>query len=51
MMLVYGSVICNVGTLYRMRYGYITVLVALGIAGLLAFIDQLVVWKKRKRRK
>lgn len=41
MMLVYGLVICNVGTLYRMRYGYITILVALGIAGFIILLDQL----------
>jgi hypothetical protein len=40
MMLIYGLVICNVGTLYRMRYGYITILVALGIAGFIVFLEK-----------
>lgn len=36
MMLVYGLVVANVGTLYRMRYGYMMTLVALGVAAGLA---------------
>lgn len=32
-LLVYGIVFANVGTLYRMRYGFLMVLVALGLAG------------------
>jgi len=43
MMLVYGLVICNIGTLYRMRYVYITTLVAFGIAGFFAFLEQLAI--------
>jgi hypothetical protein len=43
MMLVYGLVVANVGTLYRMRYGYIMTLVALAIAGVLAF------WEDRRQ--
>jgi hypothetical protein len=30
--------VCNVGTLYRMRYGFLMIMVALGIAGLGAMI-------------
>jgi len=41
MMLVYGLVVCNIGSLYRMRYVYITILVALGIAGFIALLEQL----------
>jgi hypothetical protein len=46
-MLVYGLVVCNVGTLYRMRYLYITILIALGIAGFSAFLEQ----RRMKREK
>lgn len=35
MLLVDGAVITNVGTLYRLRYGFLMLLVALGIAGAL----------------
>ena len=45
MMLVYGLVVCNIGTLYRMRYVYITTLVALGIAGFISLLDQLTIRK------
>lgn len=38
MLFVYGLVVCNVGSLYRMRYVYLTTLVALGIAGFMAFL-------------
>jgi hypothetical protein len=41
MMLVYGLVICNIGTLYRMRYGYITTFAALGIAGFIILLEKL----------
>jgi len=34
MMIIYGLTISNIGTLYRMRYGYIMMMVALGLAGL-----------------
>ena len=44
MMLIYGLVVANVGTLYRFRYGFIMTLVALGIAGGLAF------WEERKKK-
>lgn len=47
MMLIYGLVICNIGTLYRMRYPYITTLTALGIAGFMVFLDNL---KAKKRQ-
>ncbi|MHB8171594.1 MAG: hypothetical protein ACYDG6_08635 [Thermincolia bacterium] len=40
MMLIYGLVVPNIGTLYRWRYGYIMMLVALGIAGCI------IVWQK-----
>lgn len=46
-MLVYGLVVCNIGTLYRMRYGFITILVALGIAGFFAFLEQLAAMKRK----
>ena len=41
MLLVYGLVICNIGTLYRMRYIYMMTLVALGIAGSIVLFEQL----------
>ena len=47
MTIVYGLVVCNVGSLYRMRYGYITILVALGIAGFITLVERL---KKRGAR-
>jgi hypothetical protein len=40
-MLIYGLIVCNVGTLYRMRYLYITILAALGIAGFFALLDRI----------
>jgi len=46
MMLVYGLVVANVGTLYRFRYGFIMTLVALGIAGVLSSREP-----RRKRAK
>jgi len=36
MMLIYAICICNVGTLYRVRYGYLMTLVGIGIAGIFA---------------
>jgi hypothetical protein len=48
MMFIYGLVVCNIGTLYRMRYLYITILVALGIAGFMAFLEDLKIKKKIK---
>ena len=38
MLSVLGLTICNVGTLYRMRYGFLMMTAALGIAGLGAMI-------------
>ena len=40
-MLVYGLVVCNIGSLYRMRYVYIMVLVALGVAGFIVFLNDI----------
>ncbi|MDD5174199.1 MAG: hypothetical protein PHV48_05185 [Candidatus Omnitrophica bacterium] len=48
MMLIYGLVVSNVGSLYRMRYPYLTILVALGIAGFIAFIEDLKVKRNIK---
>jgi hypothetical protein len=36
MMLIYAIGICNVGTLYRIRYGYLMTLVGIGVAGIFA---------------
>lgn len=36
-MLAYGIVVCNIGTLYRLRYGFLMVLVAFGLAGAFEF--------------
>ncbi len=47
MMLVYGLVVCNIGTLYRMRYVYITTLAALGIAGFITFLENLKINKRQ----
>lgn len=46
LLLAHAMVVCNIGTLYRMRYVYITTLAALGIAGFMAFLDGLK-FKKR----
>jgi hypothetical protein len=43
---VFSTAIANVGTLYRMRYGYLMLLVALGIAGALAAWQG---WRARRR--
>ncbi|MFA4933744.1 MAG: hypothetical protein WC574_04875 [Candidatus Omnitrophota bacterium] len=40
-MLMHGLVVCNVGSLYRMRYPYIMTLVSLGIAGFIVFLDDI----------
>lgn len=40
-LLINGLILCNVGTLYRMRYPFITTLVALGLAGFFTFLNQL----------
>jgi len=45
-MLVYGLLIPNAGTLYRNRYGFIMMLVAIGLMGLYAFWQEL--QKKRQ---
>ena len=47
MMLIYGLVICNIGTLYRMRYVYIMTLLGLGIAGFFVFLDKLIIRRKQ----
>jgi len=39
MILTYALVVVNIGTLTRMRYGFIMILVAFGIAGLLELIN------------
>jgi hypothetical protein len=46
---IYGLILCNIGTLYRMRYPFITTLVALGLAGFFAFLDQLRIRKNNYR--
>ncbi|TCS73730.1 hypothetical protein [Effusibacillus lacus] len=38
MILIYSYTIPNVGTLYRMRYGFLMLIAAVGFAGLLSFI-------------
>lgn len=38
-MLVYAMAVINIGTLYRLRYGFLMTLVALGCAGTLKFLD------------
>lgn len=50
-MLIYGLAVCNIGTLYRMRYAYITTLVALGIAGFITLLEKIKIkreyWKNK----
>jgi len=41
MMVIYGLVVCNIGSLYRMRYVYIMMLVALGLAGFFALTERI----------
>lgn len=44
-LIVYGLVVCNMGTLYRMRFGFLQVLIALGfVSGLqrLSFVSRVV---------
>lgn len=41
MMVNYGLIVCNIGSLYRMRYPYITTVVALGMAGFIALLERL----------
>jgi general stress protein CsbA len=46
MMLIYGLVVANVGTLYRFRYGFLMTIVAVDLAAGFSFIQQ---WKSRKK--
>ena len=46
MMLIYGLVIANVGTVYRFRYGFLMTIVAVDLAAGISFIQQ---WKSRKK--
>jgi hypothetical protein len=46
MMLVYGLVVANVGTLYRFRYGFLMTIVGVDLAAGFTFIQQ---WKSRKK--
>jgi len=39
--LLYGFVVINIGTLYRIRYGFIMPFVAFGVLGLISFIENL----------
>jgi len=48
MMVAYGSVIANEGSLYRVRYGFLMTLVALGIAGGLSAYQR---WNYKSRAK
>ena len=36
MLVIHGLVVLNIGTLYRMRFGYLMTLVALGVSGLIS---------------
>ena len=45
MMLTYGLVVCNIGSLYRLRYVYITTLAAVGIAGFIAFFEDIKIFE------
>lgn len=48
MVLIYAVAIPNIGTLYRLRYGYLMTLVALGIAGFFAVREAW--WLSRERQ-
>ncbi|MBT8369310.1 MAG: hypothetical protein KJP23_31850 [Deltaproteobacteria bacterium] len=48
-MLVYAMAVINIGSLYRMRYGFLTVLVALGCAGTLKFLGDRGIWYAKKK--
>ena len=48
MMFMYAVTISNVGTLYRVRYGYLMTLVALGIASICAAWEALYFSRKQK---
>jgi hypothetical protein len=41
MILLLSLIVCNIGTLYRMRYGYIMILMALSIAGFIKLCEKL----------
>ncbi len=41
MLFLYGLVICNIGTLYRMRYHCVATIAALGIAGFIILLEQI----------
>lgn len=41
MMMVYGFVNINIGTLYRMRYGYIMVISTIGLLGFYVFLNDI----------
>jgi hypothetical protein len=49
-MLAYTMAVSNIGTLYRMRYGFMMVLAALGCTGTLKFLDnrKMLLAKKKK---
>ncbi|MFZ5997973.1 MAG: hypothetical protein ACOYW7_10860 [Nitrospirota bacterium] len=46
-LLIQGIVVVNIGTLYRMRYGFIMTLVAIGLAGFITLFRQ---WKHGRER-
>jgi hypothetical protein len=46
MMLVYGLVVTNIGTLYRFRYGFLMTVVGVDLAAGFTFIQQWKNWKK-----
>jgi len=48
-MLAYVMVVINIGTLYRMRYGFLATLVALGCAGTLKFLGDHGIWYAKKK--
>lgn len=48
-LLIYGLAVCNIGTLYRMRYLYIMTLAALGIAGFTVLLDRFKAQKGQPR--
>jgi len=50
LLVVLGWTITNVGTLYRMRYAYLVMLVALGCAGWIMTATRFVVRKRYKKR-
>jgi hypothetical protein len=46
MLLIFGLVVANVGTLYRFRYGFLMTIVAVDLAAGFSSIQQ---WKSRKK--